>query len=145
MARGIGDKEGQYNQNDIVEAYTAHFFDISNEKTARKLFRYISQYTDNEWSFLGDDKGCHLSTSNMSWTDVYGGIEATQSGESGKLSFFFHSHPRNEANGMYVNDTDQAMRNKCLEKSPNAVIGVMHRGTLYDFQTFKIRWDGTKL
>ena len=42
MARGIGEKEGQYNQNDIVEADTAHFFDISNEKTACRRDRLRS-------------------------------------------------------------------------------------------------------
>ena len=128
-----------------VKPYTAHTFDISDLAKAQKLFRCMSNYTDNEWSFWGDNKGFHLSTSHIYKTDIYGGRLAKQAGENGVLLFFFHSHPRNEPSGMYTNDLDRETRDTCLAKSPNAVIGIMHKGILYDFTPNKIKWDGTKL
>ncbi len=145
MDHGVSEYSGNFediHDENKTKPYKAQFFDISDLKTARELYRNISKYTDNEWSFWGDDKGFHLSTSHISWTDVYGGKEAKRSGVNGTLSFFFHSHPRNEMLGMYSDDLDRSMRTTCLEKSPNAVIGLMYRGILYDFDTFKIDWDG---
>ena len=145
MDNGVSEYEGKFKDirdKDKVKPYKAQFFNISDLNTARKLFKNVSKYTDKEWSFWGDDNGFHLSTSHISWTDVYGGREAKQSGINGTLSFFFHSHPRNEMQGMYVDEIDKSMRTTCLEKSPNAVIGIMYRGILYDFNTFKIDWDG---
>ena len=69
--------------------------------------------------------------------------KAKEAGESGVLLFFFHSHPRNESSGMYANDLDKKTRDACLAKSPNAVIGIMHKGFLYDFTPYRIKWDGT--
>jgi len=144
MAHGFGEVNGKFDNNGKVEPYMAQFFDVSDLKVAQKLFKYMSKYTNNEWSFWGDDKGCHLSTSHISWTDIYGGNKARQSGIDGNLSFFFHSHPRNRPDGMYTDSLDRKTRDKCLEGSPNAVMGIMHCGILYDFNTFKINWDGTR-
>ena len=127
-----------------TKPYNSESFDLSDIKSAQKFFRYASKYTDNEWSFWGDDKGFHLSTSHIAHTDIYGGREVLKSGKNGTISFFFHSQPRSETLGMFVNDRDRNTQRACLAGNPNAVIGVMHRGVLYDFKANKMNWDGSK-
>ena len=144
----VNSESGDYKDitdNNEIKPYTAHAFDISDLTKAQELFRCMSNYTDNEWSFWGDDKGFHLSTSHITWTDLYGGGRAKQAGENSVLLFFFHSHPKDDPFGMYVNDLDRDTMKACLSKSPTAVVGIMHKGYLYDFKTYKIKWDGTRM
>lgn len=125
-----------------------HSFDefiFTNDEAGQKFLRCASRYTDVEWSFWKDEtSGTHLSTTHIGDTDLYGGSKAKKSGEGGTLIFFFHTHPRKETLGTLSNELDKGTRNKILEKSPNAVIGFMHQGVLYDLETFKINWDGTR-
>ena len=132
------------NREGKLEEYSYASFSISNKTVARKVFILASKYTNVEWSFYGDEKGNHLSNSHKVDTDIHGGNQALKSANRGTLSFYFHNHPRVENLGMFSNTRDRNRRNACLDKSLSAIIGIMHRGLLYDLDANKIDWNGTK-
>jgi len=126
------------------------------EEMGKSLFGFLSKNTDVEWSFWGGNDGetgdgfSNLSTSHQARKDPSSAQQALLNSPYDKLSFFFHSHSRKEMQGHLSNGTDRRHQNMCkyptggMRGSPNAVMGIMHKGQLYDFQGFNIGWDGKR-
>ena len=133
-------KEVDYSKLDVT----------GKENIAQDMFGFMSEHTDVEWSYWGgttkEGKSfAALSTSHERTSDPYSAYNSYMSSFNNGLSFFFHTHPRKEVQGMYSNDYDRNHRSVCREGSPNAVFGLMYRRRLYELdKPFEMKWNGER-
>ncbi len=125
------------------------------ENEGLKLMRFLSRNTDVEWSYWGgnewkEDLGfaveyATLATSHKHSRDPGSTplvLEASiqrDMNHNHPLYFFIHSHPRNVPFATFASPNDRIIKEICLTNSPQATIGLMVKGILWDYDNKKIK------
>ena len=144
---------------DSEKDYTTLDF-TGDEKNGLAVIRFLSKNTDVEWSFWGgntwDEKNhaevafATLGTSHIKDSDpgsthlVLNASIKKDIKHSNPLKFFYHTHPWRERWGTWASNGegyDKSIRSCCLLGSPNASIGIIHKGILWDYFNNKIKAD----
>lgn len=125
------------------------------ESDGFKLLSFLSNNTDVEWSYWGGNEWNEemgfatefaiLATSHEFSRDP--GSSKTVMDASIKrdanhkcpLYFFVHSHPRNVPFATFASKNDRFIKETCLINSPQAIIGLMVRGVLWDYDNNKMK------
>ncbi len=142
MGKMVFDKSKDW--DGLSRSYIEHdytqleFFENAGVEDAKKLICFLSKNTDVEWSIVGGSFNDVISTtiysSHKNNREYMGLNRAISISANNNLYFFFHTHPRNEVFGWLSNEKD---RNACRgllfeDNSPNAQIGVIHKGLFFD-------------
>ena len=128
-----------------------------NEKTGMKMIRFLSQNTNVEWSFWSGNiwnnetntevAFATLGTSHIKSKDpgstslVLNASIKKNENHNNPLTFFYHTHPCKAIWGTWASSNDRDIRTMCLIGSPNASIGIIHKGILWDYFNNKIKAD----
>jgi hypothetical protein len=104
--------------------------------------------SEAEWTLngyaVGGMNGAILSTSHIEDADPIGASIANMYSGNNGLRYSHHTHPYKAGSiystmGFFPSNDDKNARTALKVGSPNAIIGIMHKGTLYNFDSFKIK------
>ena len=125
------------------------------ENEGFKLLRFLSNNTNVEWSYWGGNEWneemgfatefATLATSHKysrdpgSTNSVMNASIQRNENHQYPLYFFVHTHPRNVPFATFASPNDKFIKESCLIGSPRAMIGIMVRGVLWDYDNNKMK------
>jgi len=148
MKKMVADKSTDWDgksQSWLEHDYTKlEFWGNEGIEDAKNLICFLSKNTDVEWSIVGglfDDKiSTTIYSSHKNNREYMGLNRAISISANNNLYFFFHSHPRNEIFGWLSDENDRkACGGLFFEgNSPNAQVGIIHKGLFFDFHGMRV-------
>ena len=148
MKKMVADKSTDWDgksQSWLEHDYTKlEFWGNKGIEDAKNLICFLSKNTDVEWSIVGglfDDKiSTTIYSSHKNNREYMGLNRAISISANNNLYFFFHSHPRNEIFGWLSDENDRKACGGLFYEgnSPNAQVGIIHKGLFFDFHGMRV-------
>ena len=121
-----------------------------NIKGAMEAFKFLAKNTNPEWHAVGttDWSGKRenlLATTHNPGFEYFGTQFAKQAAYNGYLIYDVHSHKTtpfpSDRISMKGRNGDIEIKLDLLQKSPNAVFGILYNGVISDYRTNRIGFD----